>query len=683
MSTRQEFVRQLGVCAGLLPFVLVGLTAPAGAQTLGLDDNPSAPLTGPPGPIQGLGAEDPFGLSGLGGLAPSPSLGIIPAIDADFLSPGPVIQHPSPNGAYIDSFSRGHVSAGAALDVQLDFSVDRVTAGAPGTAVASEAGFGQAHGDIYATTQLYINPATFAGTLGPGPFAGFLPSLAGGGPGNLLLTDESVFGLLTSAGVVGPGVAVPPPPVTPGQHDNLDSFDLIGNFDANGDGLFDVDAYFTIYPDEAVLGGFSAGDIFAVAAGDPGAIAVPYAPAGAMGLDAAADSIDALVMFDLNNRPIPQANAGAPGAVEPVIDYALFSLAPGSASLQAFGLDAADVFFTDFTGAFAVYAPSASLGLMTTPPGLPFQGDSVDALDVEAAPIPPIIIKDGVCTYELNNTVGERLTGLGGLANMSTGTADHLEQNWFWYRSDSDTREYALSNRIFASSSNNRARLVYLEPITDGQIPDALLFDLEYTLTDLSTVGVAASAFERCELVIAMKVRNLAVGPAGLPIRVNYFSYNDMDLDGTPGGDSAFITGVDNQAQLIDELTAGNPVSAVYKVSSSDHVRWEIGPFASIRNRLTDNVADALLNAAAPFGPGDYTGAQEWEFPLGVPGSVLQPPFDEWVGSVVKEVIVELPLCNRADVNCDGTVSAGDLAVIQSAANWFTSTGPCSSPGCP
>ena len=108
-----------------------------------------------------------------------------------------------------------------------------------------------------------------------------------------------------------------------------------------------------------------------------------------MGLVPFEDSIDALVMYDNNQKPLPVSNPNAPGMIEPVIDYALFSLAPGSMSLQIWGLDAADVFFTDFTGAFAVYAPSQSLGLIMSPPGFPFQGDSVDALDVTAAGPPP------------------------------------------------------------------------------------------------------------------------------------------------------------------------------------------------------------------------------------------------------------------------------------------------------
>ena len=368
--------------------MLAGLADRAAAQTFGLDDLPAGPITpgAPVGVIPGFGAEDPYGLVGPP-LAPSPSLGFLgPLGDGAWLSPGPVVQHPGPNGFYIDAFSRDHFDTGQ--PIMLEFSVDRVTFGMPGTGVGMQAALGQAHGDVFTSTHSYFAPGGFAGAIGPPPFGGVLAAIAGGLPGNVLTTDDSFFGLLTPLGVVGPGVAVPPPIVSPALHDNLESFDDLATFDANGDSLFDVDTYFTLYPDEAFAVGLTPADIVVVAAGDPGAIAVAYAPAPLMGLFPDADSIDALVVYDNGLPPLPLSNPAAPGFIEPIIDYALFSLAPGSASLAMWGLDAGDILFTDFTGTFAVYAPTPSIGLIPLPPGFPFQTDNVDALDV-THPCPP------------------------------------------------------------------------------------------------------------------------------------------------------------------------------------------------------------------------------------------------------------------------------------------------------
>src|SRR5262245_10039648 len=96
------------------------------------------------------------------------------------------------------------------------------------------------------------------------------------------------------------------------------------------------------------------------------------------------------------------------------------------------------------------------------------------------AQIGNFVIFDGECRYELGGLIGQRLGGNGGVGNLFGGGLDHLFQNWFWYRGAGDTREYALSNQIFGAAAGNQARIIYLEPINDGNTPNVLLFDLEY-----------------------------------------------------------------------------------------------------------------------------------------------------------------------------------------------------------
>ena len=143
------------------------------------------------------------------------------------------------------------------------------------------------------------------------PFAGLLPAIAGGVPGNILSIDESAFGLLTPAGVVGPATPVPPPITSPTLHDNIDSYDS-AIFDGNGDGFFDIDHYFTIYPDEAAAVGALPSDIFVAPTGAPGATLL-YAIGPMMGLLTSQDSVDALIMFDNNLTPSTGAGAVEPG----------------------------------------------------------------------------------------------------------------------------------------------------------------------------------------------------------------------------------------------------------------------------------------------------------------------------------------------------------------------------------
>ena len=93
--------------------------------------------------------------------------------------------------------------------------------------------------------------------------------------------------------------------------------------------------------------------------------------------------------------------------LEPGIDFAIFSLSPGSASLLAMGgvINDSDVFFTDFTGLFAVYATAGSLGLLGDPAGgfiprpyppAPGMIDGLDALDIVAVPEPTTLVLVGL-----------------------------------------------------------------------------------------------------------------------------------------------------------------------------------------------------------------------------------------------------------------------------------------------
>ena len=387
----------------LLAATLVGLLIVpcVHGQSLSLDDNPAFPISSPLG--FGLGAEDEFGLTGGPGLAPSPSLPLLlTPLDGTIFTPGlPTLFEMTPNGFEIDAQSTNHfpILQPNLPPITIQFSVDRLTTGAAGSGVAAEFAVGQQPGDIYTSTAVFPSPAMFAGTLGPGPFAGVLPS-AGGGGSNALLIDESAFGLTTAAGIVPPGV--PAGPIVMGSHDNVDSFDFmpLGPPPGGGPpfGVYPVFSYFAVTPDEAVRVGppLSAADLIDVAPFAPGGVPFPpYAFAGSMGLDSLGpntDSIDAVVVFDGGMAPGGPANGG-PGA-EPVLDFALFSLAPGSASLAPGvltpgGLSAADVFFTDFTGAFAIFAFDTDVGLVPGAPGFPFQNESnIDALEIRQIPEP-------------------------------------------------------------------------------------------------------------------------------------------------------------------------------------------------------------------------------------------------------------------------------------------------------
>ena len=113
---------------------------------------------------------------------------------------------------------------------------------------------------------------------------------------------------------------------------------------------------------------------------------VPFATAASMGLSSL-DVIDSLIVYD--NNLVGSPSRGGPGA-EPGIDAVLFSLAPGSPSLSTYNVNAGDIFFSDFSGAFGVCARAKELAVGSGG-AMPGTGDNVDGGDL-------------LCMGDLNNS---------------------------------------------------------------------------------------------------------------------------------------------------------------------------------------------------------------------------------------------------------------------------------------
>ncbi|MEM1072373.1 MAG: GC-type dockerin domain-anchored protein [Planctomycetota bacterium] len=395
------------VSAGIAA-MLAAAAGQASAQTFSLDDNPDMPLTS--AGFAGLySAEDPFGLFllpvPLGLIGPSPTLVTVSGnvfVDGDLLTinptgaPEPVLDVVTPAGEYLDAVSADHeiFNVEDSEEMHIRFSVDRATTGLPGTDLEKQNSLNQQPGDIYISERRFVNPGIFVGTLGGPGFAGVLPTAAAGAPGSHVLElDESDLWL--TAGL-GPGSFVSDgalaPPIAPGEHDNVDAYNVLPapTLDANGDLLTDIDYFFSIPPAEAFLAGVSAADIFAVSEGTPSGSPFAWAPAPFMGLNTMGfppnpqieqlDDIDGLVVWDIGRQNPDEQNRAEPGR-----DYALFSLSEASASLAAIramgrAVDGSTIFFTDFSGAFAVYLYGENIGVAS----LPFeqQHSNIDALEI-------------------------------------------------------------------------------------------------------------------------------------------------------------------------------------------------------------------------------------------------------------------------------------------------------------
>jgi hypothetical protein len=201
------------------------------------------------------------------------------------------------------------------------------------------------------------------------------------GNSNLLMFDESLLSLTAGNGPGNhQGPAIGCPAIASGTHDNVDALNF-QPFDTNGDRVTDRWLYWSLNPDAAWMQGMLEAEIYDIAPGGGPVMPGPaYAQPWQMGLNLVGeDDIDGLIVWD---QAAPGGPAwGGPGA-EPQLDYALFSLSHGSATLAQWGLSPGDIFFTDFNGSFALYASAIDLGLNVAAGAI--GSDNVDALTVLA-----------------------------------------------------------------------------------------------------------------------------------------------------------------------------------------------------------------------------------------------------------------------------------------------------------
>lgn len=298
---------------------------PAGAGVSIDRTSPSIALCGFPNPAQVFSLVPPTGGCDAGG-APvlevvAPAFGLVGNDNVDALS--------------TNTFTP------PTLSYYLIFSADRASVGQAATSFNAEAANNQAASDLWQTNLTGNSPV--AGMAGCIPFV--VP------PPHFLHRNQTDYNLIRT---VPAGVMVAAP------QDNIDAVEM-DVLDITGDNIHDFNAYFSLDAASPSLAAGSPADIYVSLAGS-GAFGVFSVPAQ-IGLQPG-DNLDALVMWD----------RGVLGAPDPLLDFALFSLAPGSPTLAAFGLSPAMILVTDFNGTFCPFVGPGQLGMQVA--------DNLDGLDV-------------------------------------------------------------------------------------------------------------------------------------------------------------------------------------------------------------------------------------------------------------------------------------------------------------
>jgi len=202
-------------------------------------------------------------------------------------------------------------------------------------------------------------------------------------------------------------------------------------------------------------------------------------------------------------------------------------------------------------------------------------------------------------------------TSGGNLNLLQAGGAgpDNSFQHWWWYRVNGvNTREFALSSESVAPLiGSNWMELNYREA-------EGFTARLEYTVTEPAANMALVTATAR--------VRN----EGNNPLDLSFFQYVDFDVAGTAGLDSASLSSP-NPAFMATLTDSASPTQVRWRgIDASD---YQVGGFSSVRALLADGNVNDLNSTGLPFGPGDFTGALQWNFFLN-PGEqiLLQTSFE-------------------------------------------------------
>ncbi|MGC8783438.1 MAG: PEP-CTERM sorting domain-containing protein [Armatimonadota bacterium] len=181
-------------------------------------------------------------------------------------------------------------------------------------------------------------------------------------------------------------------------------------------------------------------------------------------------------------------------------------------------------------------------------------------------------------------------------------SVDHMYQNWWWFRTNLDGYEKPLANLVsMMPGGANSVSLVFTEDA--GSLPNALLFNLNYTLTGVS----ANSAYVN----ISWSIQHI-YGQMPIPITVDFFAYSDFDLNGTPGGDTAF-------APLPVHVLYNEGTTTVDVIASETAlVGYDIDNYPNLLNLLNDSSVYNVSGSAPSTVPGDMTNVFQWRQTLGL-----------------------------------------------------------------
>ena len=223
--------------------------------------------------------------------------------------------------------------------------------------------------------------------------------------------------------------------------------------------------------------------------------------------------------------------------------------------------------------------------------------------------------QNSVATFHTQASDGGEL----GLNTWDVDGTDHMFQQWFWYRTGSQTQENAIDGTgalahvsstaidLDGSAGDDYLQSDYADNET-AITPEKFTVQLRYLLTG----GAAGS--DTSDIVEVIRVKNTGTST----MRFSLFQYVDFDLNQSIGDDTVLLSGTP-----INTATQSDPINIIGEtVVTPPPTRFEANLFSVTRDKLNDAFLDNLNNNVGPF-VGDTTWAFQWDMVIPAGGTVL------------------------------------------------------------
>jgi hypothetical protein len=219
-----------------------------------------------------------------------------------------------------------------------------------------------------------------------------------------------------------------------------------------------------------------------------------------------------------------------------------------------------------------------------------------------AAPVATLVDQNSIVDFDFTpnaNIVGMNRWNVEGVNQMF--------RQWFWFRVDNDTREYPLETlgtpdlRVLDGNFNEGD-----DVLTAVYNNERLKVTLNYTLSG-GEVGTNRSSVNE-----QIRIEN----PGRTAINLSFFQYCDLDLNGTPSGDTVQILGgntaVQSDVNVFASETVVTPQPSAFTVAN-----WN-----ALLNELNNDTITNLDGVAGPY-TGDAAWAFQWNVVLPGGGNLI------------------------------------------------------------